>query len=168
MSDKIKKDFSKEKEVIREILKNANFTEFTFHTGFELKFSRENDAELYGKPLPIEVKITILSDWWFGARDEWNSKVEQLTNGLDLVEPEEPVLSYELTCLRWSDEASVDEVDFEDDNMKIIFKCGKSISISYYNEMDYSWVISEFTTNDLNKGWNIICEDGEFFVSIPE
>lgn len=168
MHYKMKKEYSGEKEVICEMLRNMSFTEFTFHTNFELKFSRCKNTELKGKHLPEEVKLAILTDWWFGSKEEWDNKVKQLTAGLNLIEPDEPVLSYELTCLRWMENSEVDSISFEDYNMKIMFKCGKSISISYYNEMDYSWIISECNTNDLSNRWNVICEDGEFFVSIPQ
>ena len=46
----------------------------------------------------MEFEINILSKWWFGSKDEWENKVKQLTSNRDLVEPEEPVIAYELAC----------------------------------------------------------------------
>lgn len=168
MDNKMEDKFLKEKDVIEKLLKGTYFVEFTFHTGFELKFVRKQPADFCGKSLPTQVKISILNDWWFGIKKEWDNKVEELTKGMSLIEPDEPVLSYELTCLRWTEDSYVEKVDFCSDSIGILFKCGKSIFISYYNEMDYSWVISGCDTNDLSDAWTIICEDAELFVSTPK
>ena len=35
--------------------------------------------------------LTILSDWWFGDKEEWDCTVKRMTEDCDYVEPEEPV-----------------------------------------------------------------------------
>ena len=112
--------------------------------------------------LPQEFEIRILSDWWFNNKDEWISRVKQLTT-YDLVEPDEPVLAYELACIRWNDGSEVDEVKFNNNNMIIIFRSGKTISISLESADDYAWIIEETQISKNKESWSIICDNGEIF-----
>lgn len=168
MSDKVKNNCNESEKLICTLFHDTGFSGFTFHTSFVLRFSRNKPTEYNGYILPMELEISILSKWWFGSRDEWEAKVKQLTLNRELVEPDEPVLAYELACLRWMNGSEVDEVEFFDRIMQITFKSGAKICISSENDMNYSWVISGCNTNKPSKEWTITCENDDFIVQMPE
>lgn len=67
----------------------------------------------------------------------------------------------------WMEDSVVENVNFHDDRVEIMFKNERLISIMYYVDMDYSWVVEEFNSNHISSDWSVVCEDGEFYVRTP-
>lgn len=161
-----KKDRKISENLIQEILIGAGFSGFRFDTAFSLRFDRSKRTEIEGYELPWIFEIQILTEWWFGNKEEW----ERVVHSFDTKhcpDPEEPVKAYELTCLRWSDGSTVELIDFWDDCLSITFKNGKSLSISFESDEDFAWIIQEPNVPEENSQWSVVCENGEMFVRMP-
>ncbi len=148
-------------KVVGLMLEGTVLDKFTFHTGFELTFSRISNED---NVLPIIIKLNIETKWWFGEFDEWNQKVKNCTEKLNIVEPDEPVLAFELAVLRWSEESMVEKVSIEKDYTTLTFSCGKSITLQNYDEIGCAWELIECYPNN---SWSVICENGEFEITSP-
>lgn len=75
---------------------------------FTLLFRRNNSVQFNGYELPRDIELTIFTDWWLGSKEEWRSKVDKLAAN-NIVEPIEPVVSYELTSIMWMEDSWVVE-----------------------------------------------------------
>lgn len=153
------------REVIYALFQYKSFTGFSFDTNFTLKFSRYKDVYYKDKKLPSEIKLMILTDWWFDSRKDWFRKVESFNN-YNAVEPEEPVQAFELAMLRWSDGADVKNMEMNEEYMSIIFENGKSISVLCESDEDYAWIIEGNTAYSDDPKWSVVCEDKEIYVEI--
>ena len=131
-------DKEKAKEVICALLNDTGFSGFSFDTSFKLRFYRNKTAKYNGKTLPWEVQINILTEWWFGSKEDWLSKVSRMSCG-KVQEQDEPVKAYELACLRWIEGSEVKKVTVNDHIMEILFQNGKLISMLLESEEDYAW-----------------------------
>lgn len=151
-------------ELIKALFNNLAFGGFSFDMFFTLRFYRNGEGQFKDKTLPREIEIQILSEWWFGKKNEWVRRVKQLTT-YKLVEPDEPVLAYELACIRWTEGSEVTLIDFDNDTMIIHFRCGKSIVITLESEDDYAWIIQETNNSEPRINLSIVCNDGEFYVN---
>lgn len=161
-----KKDRKIGENLIRAILNGAGFSGFRFDTAFSLRFDRSERTEIEGYELPWIFEVQILTEWWFGTKDEWKDVVQNF-GAKHCTEPEEPIKSYELTCLRWSEGATVELIDFGNDCLSMIFKNGKSLSISFESDEDFAWIIKEPNIPEEKAQWSVVCECGEFFVRMP-
>jgi|GEM_PF-2136206 len=157
---------SEKKEILNALLIGTSFRIFTFHTHFELRFFRsiDNFAMYKEYELPRAILLSIRTDWWFGDKKEWNEKVYSYTKGLNLVEPDEPVLCFELAALVWSYDSEVVSVEIDSNTFTINFKCGKSMTILNHTDMDYAWDIIETYPSNI---WSVVCEDEKLYICYP-
>lgn len=169
MEHKIDFDNPGDKNLINDLLVGASLDEFIFNTIFKLVFCCDTKRKVSDKNVPPRVSLSILGDWWFGDKDEWNKTVEKLTEGYNYVEPDEPVLAYKLAALRWNGDATITSVKLTEKELKIIFNYDDSITILNNAVEDSSWEIWEMSNNCIEdyKYWYVICEDGEIFYNIP-
>lgn len=156
-----------EKNILNVLLEGAGLDAFIFHTNFQLKFCCENRKKFNGKDIPMQINLSISSDWWFGDKKEWDKIVDKLTNGFNFVEQDEPVLAFELAALRWTDGSVINSVDLSSEKLELKFECGASITIMNHTEMDYAWEIYEEKFNDYNNRWSVLCEDGKIYYNMP-
>jgi len=105
---------------LRSLLKGMLFTRFCFETRFSLYFVFEMNGETEDNGFPGAVRI-LLSDWWFGDRDEW----ELQTKGDWKME--EPLLGVRLVKLRWSGNPVVSDVKLSKSKVSIFFETGEII-----------------------------------------
>ena len=166
MEIQFKSNDVKLKELVKSLFFDTAFGGFSFDMFFTLKFYRCSPASYNNNPLPQEIEIRILSNWWFDTKESWAARVNQLTT-YDLVEPEEPILAYELACIRWMEGSEIEDVNLVDDRMTLLFRSGKSISISLESSDDYAWVIQETMTCEKEVSWSLVCDNEEFFVKTP-
>ena len=127
-------------ELLAKYLKGRFLTSFSFDNFFTLNF-HTYDEDRNG--LPNDVELTIMSHWWFGAKEEWDHKVLNYGKG---VQPDEPVLSYELALLRWSDDSQIVKVERVEDTIRIEFKNKKYLNLSlvFDDENDeYVYILGE-------------------------
>lgn len=61
--------------ILRVLLEGASLGSFLFHTHFQLNFDCEAGKKLGEKEIPKEVCLSILSNWWFGDKEEWDKSV---------------------------------------------------------------------------------------------
>ena len=159
---------SDEKDVIHALLEGAFFHSFTFNQYFRLAFDCQRDKEFKDKKLPQEITLSILSDWWFGNKEEWNCTVKRMTEGCNYVEPEEPVLAFKLAALRWSGGAYIDSVNITPEKTELIFSDGEHITILNNDIEDCAWEIYETNYKDRNNCWSVLCDcNGEISYDIP-
>lgn len=166
MISETKKDRVNAEKLIRIILQGAGFSGFRLDTNFNLKFDRSEQAEFNGHELPWIFEIQILGDWWIGSKEEWRRLVE-IFDSIDSTESEEPIKSFELTRLRWTEGATIDSIDFYKDYFTINFKNKKSLSISCVSDEDYSWIIKEPNIAEVDSLWSIVCESSDFYIRSP-
>lgn len=143
--------------ILKDLLVGMYLTEFGFHTSFVLKFSRNDTNDVHSVK---ELSLQILSDWWFNSKCEWDTRVKNMTLGETLVEPEEPVLAYDLARLRWSEGTQIESVEFSRSKLLLYFKNGEYISILNNSEEDYDWTLNETNFDEKEKPYSIICEAG--------
>lgn len=166
----IKLDFnnSKQMSIVKDLLTNAVFDEFSFNTGFTLFFVCDRSKKINGKNLPARIALSIESEWWFGEKTEWINTVSKLTKGYGFIEPEEPVLAYKLAALRWNGNSTITAVKLLKDRLILDFN-DETITISNQTIEDRSWEIWEMKNcyTDDNDQWYVIC-DNDIFLNIPK
>lgn len=150
-------------KLIQALLTDTSFVGFSFDTNFTLKFCRMGSAIFNGKTLPLEIKITILSDWWMGSTDEWNELVSKFDT-TTAIEPSEPIQAFELAILRWSENSDIKNVTIDNKNFAIVFQNGKSINISCDSLEDFAWIIEEVKHTSNKNEWSIVCENDKIFI----
>lgn len=158
-----------EENIVNALLEGAGLSSFTFHTNFVLKFCCKINKKFSEKQLPMEVNLSIMSDWWFGDKEDWDKTVNKLTKEFNFVEPDEPVLAFKLAALRWSDGSDISYVHLSSEKIELIFDCGESITILNNNkEEGLAWEIFECNFQDVNNCWSMACENGEIYYSLPK
>lgn len=153
--------------ILRVLLEGASLGSFLFHTHFQLNFYCEAGKKLGEKEIPREVHLSILSNWWFGDKEEWDKTVKKLTEGLDFIEPEEPVLEFKLAALRRIEGASIQSVKLTSEKLEIIFECGEIITILNNGEEDCAWELFNLDCDGNNHGWYVVCEGGDISSVMP-
>ncbi|MDF2881035.1 MAG: hypothetical protein K0R54_1592 [Clostridiaceae bacterium] len=156
----------KSETLVSLLIKDAYFKGFLYDSFFTLRFERMTEGYFNGHKLPWNIDIRIQGEWWFDSEEVWKEKIEKY-KAIEIVEPVEPILSYELTYLKWLDGSEVETIDFTDNSMQIVFKNKKAITILYDVEMDYAWYIFESILSERNTVWSVCCENGLLYVRTP-
>lgn len=163
-------DFNDLKHVklINDVLAGAVLDEYIFNTSFTLVFV-QTYSSIDGIQIPYRLSLRILSEWWFGEKDEWIKFVHKFTIGMDYVEPDEPVLAYRLTALRWNSNAKISSVFISREYLRIVFDNKEFITISNYSIEDNSWEMwdEQSLYTEVTKRIYFICEEGNVFFNIP-
>jgi hypothetical protein len=166
MSPKTEESKEKSIEISKLLLMDTFFSGFSFHTSFTLTFSRNQSKIYQGVSLPPTIELHLLNDWWFNSKKEWDSRLKQFPY-CEAIEPDEPVQSFELANLRWMNDSIVSDVIFSEDGICIVFKNGKSLTVSSKAVEGYSWMINELGVDEINSKWSVVCEDESFYVKAP-
>ncbi|SHL49386.1 hypothetical protein SAMN02745216_05267 [Desulfatibacillum alkenivorans DSM 16219] len=166
MNAKTKKDRRVGEALIGAILKGGGFSGFRFDTAFCLRFERSEPGEINGNEIPWIFELQILTEWWFGAKEDWKKRVKSFQEK-HCLDTDEPLKAYELTCLRWSEGGTVDLINMGDNCLTIVFKNGKSLSISLESDVDFAWIVQEPNVSEEDSQWSVVCECGELFVRMP-
>lgn len=157
-----------DKNIVNVLLEGAGLSSFTFHTSFQLLFCCDSRKKFDDKNIPNEITLSILGDWWFGNKKEWNMLVNKLTGGFHFIEPDEPVLAFKLAALRWSDGSIIDSVKLSSEKLQLRFECGDSITIMNSDESsDCAWEIFERSCKNYSNCWSVWCEDGKVYHNVP-
>ena len=156
-----------DRNIVNVILEEAKLESFIFDTNFRLKFECKVEKEFEGKKLPREVTLSILSDWWFGNKENWDYTVKKMTEGCNFVEPEEPVLAFKLAALRWSDGSDIVSVNISAQEIDLMFRCGETVTILNNYKHEIAWEIFETNFNNVNDCWSVVCDEGRIYYNIP-
>jgi hypothetical protein len=167
MSPQTEENQEKSEEISKLLLMDTFFSGFSFHTSFTLTFSRDQSKFYQGVNLPPNIRLHLLNDWWFYSKKEWNSRLKQFPQ-CEAIEPDEPVQSFELANLRWMNDSIVTDVNFSEDGLCIVFKNGKSLTVSSKAVEGYSWMIDELEVDEIDSIWSVVCEDERFYVKVPQ
>ena len=100
-------------DAARELLRGSNFSGFTVHTGFSLRFEKDGGEV---------VSVDLDGAWSFGTPASWTALVAACP--LKGMEPEEPVQAAVLAHLRWSLDNTVLDVQVLGKDLHIEFGCG--------------------------------------------
>jgi len=111
-------------KLLSQYLKGRFMSSFKFDNYFTLNFHADYNIS---SSFPLDIELTIMSEWWFGVKDDWDKNVLKYGKG---VEPSEPILAYELALLRWSDNPYISEVGYETNLIKIQFQNHIILNIS--------------------------------------
>ncbi len=153
----------KAEQTIKSLLVGSQFESFTFHTHFILFFARTQDSRALKEDC-YSVKIEILSDWIFGSEEEW----EKCKTKFDLsncIEENEPVQSFLLAKLRWSEGATIKNISLSREILTLEFENGQVINIENDDIMDFAWIIEDSNKNQ-NNDWSIVAEFKEIYVTL--
>lgn len=160
MNNKIKE----EQQTVYNLFFGASFTGFAFDSCFTLKFNRETTIDIDGIKFRGDFKIIISSE--LCIEDNKKAPKRTVQDGMSFSDKQsEPVLSYMLADLRWSDGADIYDVKFEDKGIKLLFRNGTKMYISNHDEDDYAWMICEAYTTFQDRSWDIICENNNIYIS---
>ncbi|MDE7422207.1 MAG: hypothetical protein K2N51_00685 [Lachnospiraceae bacterium] len=152
------------KNIVSILLEGASLGSFVFHTHFQLNFYCQVGKKIGEKEIPREVRLSILSDWWFGDKEEWDKTVKKMTKEFAFIEPEEPVLAFKLAALRWSEGSVIRSTKLSSEKLEIIFECGESITILNNDEEDCAWELHELNKENFDNCWSVLCGRGEYIL----
>ncbi len=151
------------------LLEGAAFCSFSFGCNFSLSFEckRREDVNL-----PFSICLSIEGDWWFGDENEWKRTVSEMTANRNCIEPEEPVLAFQLAALRWSSGSTISHVNLSADKLEIQFASGQCITIlnQICDEGECAWEIIECSYDNELSGdyWWVSCDrNGSINYNIP-
>lgn len=148
-------------EVARALLETTGFSSFRLSTQFTLRFCRNRPMSLHMRPLPMEVELDLLGDWWLDDADEWAKKVAELAPP-GAVEPEEPVQAYELAALRWTEGTAIESIKLDDHGLSICFQNGRVLTASAALKAEGpAWALYASTE------WSVVSDRGALFVRAP-
>jgi hypothetical protein len=137
--------------------------QFTYSAACVIGFGRDRDEG----ELPSTMDLLPEGDWWFGDRADWRDRVSRFVPA-GLVEPNEPLLAYELACLRWTDGADVLDVALAEEVVTISFRNGARMSIENAEvQGDPGWVLRESGVLESHTNWSVACDGTEYFVRSP-
>lgn len=151
--------------LINKWLIGAIFIGFRFGSNFTLLFDRQSESRYGDRILPWHIKLDLFESWFFGDKTEWLKRVQKNGQG---VEPDEPVKSFELTKLRWSEGAVVSSVLADDTKLILGFENGTTINVQLSEVDEYAYSIKENRESDHNvEEWSITLDEEGIFVNTP-
>lgn len=160
-------DITLAKRLTEAMLVGAGFSAFVFHTSFCIRFVRGERATFSGAPLPQEVELNLLSEWWFDDHTNWQAKVASLAPA-GAVEPAEPVQAFELAALRWTEGTTVKGVELTSEHLRISFANARMITVNGLSEDDgLAWMLSAAGTPEAESVWSVSSHAGQLFVRCP-
>ena len=160
MEERLLKEFATEKEIFKKLLIGSRMIEVSYGEMFSLLFEQ---SFYNGKHEEIQLALMLDAPCWFGRRDEWINRIKALGSYNVISEGEDCFLAYELTRLRYNNLIQVQSVDFLEDFLSITFQGNNILSIAYYSESDYAWILEEFGPKKEHEKMMICCQGNELF-----
>ena len=167
MSAMMVEDEGKAVRIAAALLEGAGFGSFSFGTNFVLRFARSGPGDFEGRTLPAEIELWIGADWWFDERGDWDAKVARMAPA-NAVEPDEPVLAYELAALRWAEGSEIRSVVLSASSLRLEFVSGRVITVrNSSDDGDRAWTVTSLEHGTTPPLWSVTAEDGALFVRAP-
>lgn len=153
-------EYSIEKKIFKNMLVGARMIEVSYSETFNLLFEQINNNEKFQ-----EMKLLLMLDapCWFGNRKEWINRIKEDEYDNVVNEREDCFLAYELTRLRYNNLIQVEKVDFFEEFLSITFTGKNILSIAYYSESDYAWILEEVSEKKEQEKMMICCQGNELF-----
>lgn len=155
--------FEEAEKVLRRWLCGAGFDGFSFNTFFTLVFENYGKVRTNG---PGAMALNVEADWRFGDQRDWEQRVARLAPQ-GAVEPAEPVQAYCLAALRWTEGASVANVQLSSEELRLEMENAQVIVISCRPAEGFAWIVEERGVAEQEARWSVTCEGGEVFVREP-
>ena len=136
-----------------------------FHVGLQFTLYFGNYVGGPDRPIPpIEVAVSIDSDFWINDKSEWDKKIAGVSPSV--VEPDIPIKAYELARLCWVDDTEVIRIAEDAKRVIVTLKNGETISISEQSEeyAEFAFLVGD-DVDETRSTFSICCIDGVFFTS---
>ena len=111
----------------------------------------------------MQLLLTLDTECWFGSRDEWMRRIGKFEDSDVNLEKEDCLLAYELTRLRYNNLIDVEQIDFLDGFLSIQFTNRNILSMAYYAESDYAWILEEVSQKKEQDRMMICCQGNELY-----
>ena len=160
MEERLLKEFAAEKEILKRLLIGSRMIEVSYGEIFSLLFKQSINNEKYEE---IQLALMLDTSCWFGRRDEWINRIKAFDDYNVISEGEDCFLAYELTRLRYNNLIQVQSVDFLEDFLTITFQGNNILSIAYYSESDYAWILEEVGSKKEHEKMMVCCQGNELF-----
>ena len=149
--------------LVGRFLRDAGFAGFIFDTGFTLVFDRGGG----GPDGPSRVRLQVDAGISVGDHDSWTRLVEQMAPQ-GHVEPDEPVLAFELARIRWTSGSEVESWCLQNESLTINMRSGDVLHIECStDDPGRSWTLQEDGVTEANSRWSLVAEAGQFFGRTP-
>ncbi len=146
--------YAAEKSNLKRLLIGSRMAEISYGEFFRLLFEREPTA-FYA--------LLIDAPCWFGDREAWVTRARASDSRKAAEEGEDCLLACELTRLRYNNLIRVEDVEFLDDCMAITFEGENVLSVAYYHESDFAWILEEVSSRAEQERVSICCQGNELF-----
>lgn len=159
MTKKLSDKYIAEKNIVKKILIGSRMTQIIYGETFHLLFERPFCPD---EPKTTEFLLMLDTSCWFGDRDEWIFRIKSIENDVP-DEGSDCLLAYELTRLKYYNQIQVETVDFFDEFFSITFEGKNILSIAYYAETDYAWILEEASQKKEQDKMVVGCQGNELF-----
>lgn len=149
--------------ILQALFENSSLVGYSFDTNFTLVFNKSGENIYNGKKLPNTFKITLLSEWRFGSKSEWDEYKNKFDTS-SAIEEDEPIQAFKLSILRWSKQSLVGKVSLNNSELSIHFIGGKALNVSNDTDEDYAWIIEEMRYESHISEWSIVSENNKVFI----
>lgn len=152
--------YTKEKNIFKKFLIGSRMISVSYNETFNLLFKQNfQNAGLK----EVQMILTLDAPCWFGDRDKWLIRTKEFGNNAIENESEDCLLAYELVRLKYNNLIQVEKVDFFDEFLTITFEGSNSLSIAYYAESDYAWILEEVSNKMEQERMMVCCQGNELF-----
>ncbi|MFG6367763.1 MAG: hypothetical protein K1W16_04960 [Lachnospiraceae bacterium] len=143
-----------EKQAFKKLLIDARMHEIVYAETFSLIFYQapENDW------MPEKMHLIIDAPFWVGDKSNWEKLIQEEEG---IIEMEDNMIAYELANIRYHNLIGVQKIDFLEKYLCIFLEGEKVLSIAYYNESDYAWILED--DKDLQERVIVGCDGIEIF-----
>lgn len=158
-----------EKKVFTNLLLNTRMCEIIYNETLSLVFYKEVKQKDSDAWITKFLTLTIDTLCWFGEKEDWEYKVNNIVERNNPFGNEDSLLGYELIKLRYYNWIVVEEIKFFEEYVQICFNGGFKLSMTYDSDSDYSWVLIEKGDEKDETRMYMCCQGNELFMkNIPE
>ncbi len=102
--------------------------------------------------------LIIDAPFWVGDKRNWEKLIQKEDS---IIEMEDNIIAYKLVNIRYDNLIRVQEIDFLEKYLCIFLEGEKVLTIAYYNDSDYAWVLED--DKDLQERVIVGCDGIEIF-----
>lgn len=160
MRKRLLNEYTEEKNNIKKFLIGSRMISVSYSETFNLLFKQNFQNDGLNE---IQMVLTLDTPCWFGNRDNWIIRSKEFASNAIENEGEDCLLAYELVKLKYNNLIQVEKVDFFDEFLTITFEGSNNLSIAYYAESDYAWILEEVSNKIEQERMMICCQGNELF-----
>ncbi|MBO5146555.1 MAG: hypothetical protein J6C19_13680 [Lachnospiraceae bacterium] len=157
-----------EKQAFTKLLIESRMLEITYSETFNLIFYKyinnlEGDAHNW---TVRKMNLIIDAPFWVGKKSKWEEYIKD-DNGI--IAMDDNMLAYELVNIRYNNFIQVHKVEFLEKYLCISLDDDRILSIAYWSDSDYSWILEECSDKNQQEKMAVFCQGNEIFIkNIPE